>query len=83
MRFGRILDTFITIVEWRYGEISRVHCHVLLRVHSTSNNAERLMFSLVVTGDKGFINFLNIAPLNKKSNNSWWPTMRLGWLDTI
>ena len=37
----------IAIVERRYREISRVHCRVLLRVRSTSNNArgnERVMF---------------------------------------
>jgi hypothetical protein len=37
----------ITIVERRYGEISRIHCRVLLRVRSTSNNAkgnERVIF---------------------------------------
>ena len=37
----------IAIVERRYREISRVHCRVLLRVRSTSNNAkgnERVVF---------------------------------------
>ena len=37
----------IAIVERQYREISRVHCRVLLRVRSTSNNAqgnERVMF---------------------------------------
>ena len=42
-----VTSYLIAIVERRYREISRVHCRVLLRVCSTSNNArgnERVMF---------------------------------------
>ena len=32
----------IAIVEWRYWEISRVHCCVLLQLWNTSNNAKAM-----------------------------------------
>ena len=38
----RYYYTFIAIVERRYQEISRVHCHVLLQVQGTSNNAKAM-----------------------------------------